>query len=274
MGIGAEIARARNAAGLTHAELAERTRIRAGIIQAIERDDFSACGGDVFVRGHVKSIAIALDLDPAPLLAALGAVQTPTTFAQEEPAKLDIWELRERTRMPSERRSWALLITLAVVVIGAFIYFARQSAATHELVPAPEPTASATNTPTPTATAGVDATPTATATATPSATPTTASTPDATSAPTPPQETAAADLNGAIVIELTSVSSSWVRITNDVGTLFEGTMQAGETRAISSDTAVRVRIGNAAGIQLTYNGKTYYNLGGPGEVYSHTFNVA
>ena len=259
MGIGAELARARNAAGLTHAELAERTRIRAAIIQAIERDDFSLCGGDVFARGHVKAIALALNLDPVPLQSALGAAQTATTFAQPDADNLNIWELRQRARIPSEKRTWALLIMVAVVVIGAFVYFARQSSSTPDLVPDAEPSASASATPTTTPLETVAPAPTESAIGLPE--------------PTPPQETVPSAVDGAIVIELECISSSWVRVTNELGTLFEGTMRTGEKRVLASDTDVQVRIGNAAGVYLTHNGRTYYNLGQPGEVYTHTFRV-
>ena len=277
MGIGAEIARARNAAALTHAELAERTRIRAAIIQAIERDDFTLCGGDVFARGHVKALALALDLDPTPLLEQLGAVQSPTTFAQPEPDKINVWELRDRARTPSEWRSWAILMGISVVVIAAIVAVTRDSTANTELVPANEPSASVSLTPTPEATATVTAEPSATSTpsATSSVKPSVQPTdePIGESAPTPPQETEAAVVDGAIVLQFDAIASSWIRITNDLGTLFEGTMTAGESKAFASDTDVRVRVGNAAGIQLTYNGRTYSNLGGPGEVYTHTFRV-
>lgn len=259
MGIGAELARARNAAGLTHAELAERTRIRTAIIQAIERDDFSRCGGDVFARGHVKAIAVALDLDPIPLLTALGAAQAATTFAQPDADNVNIWELRNRTRMPSEKRTWALLILIAVLVIGAFVYVARQSTATPDLVPSAEPSASASATPTSSPSNAVTPGPTETAIGLPE--------------PTPPQETLPTVVDGAIVLELECISPSWVRVTNDLGTLFEGTLRTGETRILSSDTDVQVRIGNAAGVNLTLNGTTYYNLGQPGEVYTRTFRV-
>lgn len=66
--VGASIARARESAGLSLDELASRTKIRASILLAIESDDFSACGGDVYARGHLKSIAAALDLPPEDLL--------------------------------------------------------------------------------------------------------------------------------------------------------------------------------------------------------------
>ena len=267
MGIGSELARARNAAGLTYAELAEKTRIRAALIEAVEREDFAACGGDVYARGHVKAIALALGLDPKPLLEELGAHSTDTTFAQEQPERLNIWELRERTRMPSEKRSWTVLIAIAVVVIAAFVYYARATTTETALVPAQDSTPSATATPSAAATATVTAEATPSATATP--------TPEATDAPlpTPPAETAATDLNAAVVLQLDCIGSSWVRVTNDLGMLYEGTMRSGESKVFTSDTDVQVRVGNAAGIQITHNGTAYLNLGGAGEVYSHTFRA-
>lgn len=249
MSIGAEIARARNAAGITHAQLAERTRIRTGVIQAIERDDFSMCGGDVFARGHVKAIASALDLDPAPLLEQLGAVQSPTNLAQVEPDRLDIWELRRRSIAPSEWKSTAILIAIAVGIIGAIAFAARDTGAT-DLVPAPAPTSSASASPTAAAELPIGA-------------------PE----PTPPQETAPAVVTGEIVLQLDANATSWIRLTNELGTLFEGTMAAGESKVFASDSDVQVRIGNAAAITLMINGETYDNLGGAGEVYSQTISI-
>lgn len=68
MSIGAELATARSQAGLTVAQVSQRTRIRTVIIEAIERDDFSACGGDFYARGHIRAIARVAGLDPEPLV--------------------------------------------------------------------------------------------------------------------------------------------------------------------------------------------------------------
>jgi hypothetical protein len=38
------------------------------IIAGIEGDDYSACGGDFFARGHIRSIAAAVGADPEPLI--------------------------------------------------------------------------------------------------------------------------------------------------------------------------------------------------------------
>ena len=66
--VGEVIAEARQSAGMTIEELAGRTKIRASMIVAMENDDFSACGGEVYARGHLKSIASVLGIDPGRLL--------------------------------------------------------------------------------------------------------------------------------------------------------------------------------------------------------------
>jgi len=59
--IGATLAAARRHAGLSVAEVSQRTRVRENIIQDIEQDDYAACGGDFYARGHIRAIAEARD---------------------------------------------------------------------------------------------------------------------------------------------------------------------------------------------------------------------
>ena len=64
MSIGATLASARRHAGLTVAEVSQRTRVRETIIQGIEQDDYAACGGDLYAQGHIRAIAEAVGTDP------------------------------------------------------------------------------------------------------------------------------------------------------------------------------------------------------------------
>ena len=68
MSIGGTLADARQQAGLTVAEVSTRTRIGQGLIRAIEHDEFGACGGDSYARGHIRAIATAVGADPRPLI--------------------------------------------------------------------------------------------------------------------------------------------------------------------------------------------------------------
>ena len=68
MSIGEALAQARGQAGLTLGQVSQQTRIRQTIIKGIEGDDFSACGGDFYARGHIRSIAKTVGTDPEPLI--------------------------------------------------------------------------------------------------------------------------------------------------------------------------------------------------------------
>lgn len=66
--IGPVLVRARERIGLTVDSLAERTRIRPHVIEAIEVDDFAPCGGDFYARGHLRTLGRVLGLEPGPLV--------------------------------------------------------------------------------------------------------------------------------------------------------------------------------------------------------------
>jgi hypothetical protein len=66
--VGEALTEARYQAGLSVDELSQRTRIRETVIRSIERDDYDACGGDLYVRGYVRALAGAVGIDAQPLL--------------------------------------------------------------------------------------------------------------------------------------------------------------------------------------------------------------
>ena len=68
--IGPELSAARTRLGLSVDQLADRTRIRPHVIEAVEVDDFEPCGGDFYARGHLRTLARVLGVDVAPLLAS------------------------------------------------------------------------------------------------------------------------------------------------------------------------------------------------------------
>lgn len=115
MTIGETLAQARRGAGLTIAEVSERTRVRETIIRGIERDDYSACGGDFYARGHIRSIARVVGADPCPLIAEYDA----TLRAPEEITAAEALEPAMPIR-PVERRRTNWTLILAAVALAAF----------------------------------------------------------------------------------------------------------------------------------------------------------
>jgi Helix-turn-helix domain len=66
--IGEALAQARRQAGLSVAQVSQKTRIREAIIRDIERDDYSSCGADFYARGHIRAMARAVGADSEVLI--------------------------------------------------------------------------------------------------------------------------------------------------------------------------------------------------------------
>ena len=71
--IGEVLADARHQLGFTVAEISHHTRVRESIIRAIERDDYVLSGTDAHARRDIRVIALALGVDPDPLITAFDA---------------------------------------------------------------------------------------------------------------------------------------------------------------------------------------------------------
>ena len=112
MSIGEALAEARRQARLTVPEVSQRTRIREVIISGIEDDDYSACGGDFYVRGHIRAIARAVGTDPEPLILEYDTAQLGPDAIPEE-----VTEPVATIRV-GERRRRILLAALALALVA------------------------------------------------------------------------------------------------------------------------------------------------------------
>ncbi len=113
MSIGATLAAARRRAGLTVSEVSHRTRVTEPIIRGIEQDDYTACGGDFYARGHIRAIARAVGEDPTPLIDEFDS----TWRSAQEITAAEAFQpgLPLRTR---ERRRVRWVVFLAVLVLA------------------------------------------------------------------------------------------------------------------------------------------------------------
>jgi hypothetical protein len=114
-GIGAVLEHARTVLGVSVDDLAERTRIRPHVIECLERDDMSVCGGDVYARGHLRMLAQSLGLDPQPMVERYDA-----TFASEPIRVRDVFDAELSTtglvRSGDARPRWDILVAVVVVL--------------------------------------------------------------------------------------------------------------------------------------------------------------
>ncbi|HEY4463000.1 MAG TPA: helix-turn-helix transcriptional regulator [Streptosporangiaceae bacterium] len=128
MSIGAVLAEARRRSGLTVGDLSRQTRIREAIIHGIEWDDFSACGGDFYARGHIRAIAHAVGADPGPLIEEYDAAHRTT----EEITDTVVLHPDQPPRMPERRRiAWIATLGLAVLAILGWAGYHFASSAGH-----------------------------------------------------------------------------------------------------------------------------------------------
>jgi cytoskeletal protein RodZ len=118
--IGATLAAARRHAGLSVADVSERTRVRQPIIQDIEHDDYAACGGDFYARGHIRAIAEVVGADPGPLIEEFDErwQSSPELTAAEVFQPSMPLRKRERHRM----RWLGFLAVLVLAILGFAIY--------------------------------------------------------------------------------------------------------------------------------------------------------
>ncbi|MFT4287602.1 RodZ domain-containing protein [Nocardioides sp.] len=119
--IGPDLAAARERIGLSVDQLAERTRIRPHVIEAIEVDDFAPCGGDFYARGHLRTLARVLGVDAGPLLASYD-----TTYADSPIDARRVFEAELATGAGGPIRrlkggpNWSVLVAAVMAIVLAW----------------------------------------------------------------------------------------------------------------------------------------------------------
>jgi cytoskeletal protein RodZ len=230
--IGQTLADAREKAGMSVEEVAAATRIRRTLVMGIENDDFSACGGDFYARGHVRTIASTVGLDPAPLLAEFDA----TRREAEPPRATDVFESETAARPDRRGPNWSAAMAVALVLV--LVYGVAQVVSDGDR----------------TVTDGLpgESTSSAPATASPTA------------SPTPSQDSSAVAQapRDKVTVEVRARGTSWVQATTASGEeLFQGLLED-QTRTFSDRQRIKLIIGNAGAVSLTVNGSP---IGAPGE---------
>ena len=100
MSLGSMITKARKDAGLSIDDLSAATNIRGTLLREMESNNFSQCGGETYARGHLRNIAIKLNVEPQIFLTAFEDEQMHvdrTCLLYTSPSPRD----RQKSRMPS-----------------------------------------------------------------------------------------------------------------------------------------------------------------------------
>ena len=240
MSLGSIVKQARKSAGVTIEELAQLTKIRSALLSDIELDNFAKCGGHAYARGHLRSIASALGVEPAIFLDHYNLENS----ILERPIHELLLEssviapVQERPKLSLKALSLISAAAVFMVAGGQVVYTSLQpggGSATKSLI--------ASATPTPTKVAS--------------------------SEPVTPQDLTATEIKmKAVNVQITANrGDSWLSVVAEDGTsIFAGKLKLGQSQTYSHDTSLNIRFGNAGAVDVLVNGKATPVLGAMGEV--------
>ena len=241
MSLGEFMQGARESAGLSIDELAERTSIRAGLLREIEKNNFVHCGGDTYARGHLRNIAPIISVDAQTLI---------DLYNKEHSSELrkihDMLVENNVTRIPAERKtvSWKSLAIVSIVVLAAI-------AGGQVIISNSKTTVTPTVISTPTATASAKPSPTSTQTQTTEVVP---------------------SVSGEL-----SLTSSAARGNSNINVvvagknLYKGPLFQGESKSFNAPNSISIYLSNAGDLDLTLNGEEIAPLGARNEEIRKTF---
>ena len=204
-------------------DVSSATRIRAGLIRSIEADNFDACGGAVYARGHLRSICRAIGIDPEPVVAEFDR-----THQVEEPMHVPVpaqpAEPELAARADRRAPNWTAAMAAALLAICALAAYGL-------IHHSPSHNTAQTETP-------------------PAVTPTTA---PPTTTPVTPPPSVVAQVPSTVATALVRATSgrTWLQVETLSGRLlFQGLLGPGQTKVFRDAKGLRLVIGNAPAVQL------------------------
>jgi cytoskeleton protein RodZ len=285
---GERMQREREMRSITLEEISEHTKISTRNLRALEEENFGNLPGGIFNKGFVRAYANYLGIDAeqavTDLLAAENealrkkmGLQLSASSAAEgqistetgalEPVPL-IHAVADTAKAPVERDQAAGFMRAAVVLVvllgvGSFAYRYMQSRTAAEPVAVPTTSGASSAGDQTATTSALSATPAEEVQ--PVSIPATDARMDTTADqhPVPGLITtvqaaapeAAVD-TGKVSLQIRTHEESWVQVKADGKLLMEGMLTASSSKSFAADKELVVKLGNAAGVELSYNGKT------------------
>ncbi len=264
MGVfGERMRREREMRGVSLEEIALSTKISKRHLEALEQENFDSLPGGIFNRGFVRAYARYLGIDEEQAIADYIAAD------QQEPLPEEKFPLDVHVRpdpVMNPRRS-VMPVLLALLILGCvaagWTYWFKYRPTHQARVPAsseaPAPPSPALAQPSQTA---------------PPSEPATASdSPQAASGSPAVTEVASPSSvsHDRFTVVIKAREQSWVSIKADGRTVTERVLTAGEEQATTAAKEIMLTVGNAAGVDVKFNGTPQGALGTKGTVRTLTF---
>ncbi len=286
---GERMQREREMRGITLEEISESTKITSRCLRALEEEEFDKLPGGIFNKGFVRAYARFLGIDEdqavADFVVASGGEQDQPLPDPPEPRAVALGQRAEGH--PNWRAFALLLLLLTTVVVAAWklgpAAFQRVFAAVTEqfnprpaLPPAPPsvtpqsapdlPAAAPLPPPAAAQKPMAKAKPVAVAVGGPAtAFPTTSAPAAAPSPPAPPR---------TFVVHIRATQDAWVQIVADGTLLSEGVLVPPAEKRVRAAKEVVIKTGNAAGVEVSFNGQPLPPLGEENQMATVTLTAA
>jgi cytoskeletal protein RodZ len=276
---------ARLRSGVDLDKLAAKTKINPRYLEAIENGDFDKLPSGIFARMFIKQYADAVGLDGASFAEefqrssqfgedsapAFGAiVESRTSFHPTVPGLSSVRDGARGDWFTSMLSSLIWVVAAILVCAGAYYGLAHlpsRSVSNRAVETVRQPSAKSTAPPSAPAAGNAPAVsnPQVPAT-TPSAAPGTTSA----AAPNPVVPSVAPDTaspaSTTIQLALSATEEAWVTAIADGKTVIAEILPAGSSKIIVATKGARLTLGNAGGVDITFNGKKLEPFGPKGQV--------
>jgi cytoskeleton protein RodZ len=265
---GERLRRERELRGITLEEISGSTKISRRHLQALEEEDFDALPGGIFNKGFVRAYARYVGIDEEQAVTDYIAADD-----QQEPVEARFpLEVHKPVNL-NPRRSYApiiLALVALIIVLAGWTYWKHRQQQTVSPANAASPVGSSSSgsTTQPTATAPVSNP--ASASNTPAAGADSSAGKDA-SVPTPDQTQTE---NAQFTVVVKANESSWISIKADGHAVVERIFDSGEEQSTTATREITLTIGNAAGVEVTFNGASQGVLGQEGKARNLVFTPA
>ncbi|MBZ5609809.1 MAG: DUF4115 domain-containing protein [Acidobacteriia bacterium] len=261
--VGQRLRQTRIEQGLDFETVAARTKISIRYLHAIEADDRSVFPSGFFYKSFVDQYASALSLDTAEIDAEINQVlsaDAPLPLPGRHDATLTNLPPIASSPRGARRRAYASVAVLVVALAGCSAFYAWWRKAR---VAAPAQVA-----------ARVDAHPE------PGAVPVSlraSQQPAASAAASPAAATATSTAvrqpspGFKVLLDLMAREETWLAASSDGKMVFQGILAPNDTKTIEGREFAKLKVGNAAGIEVRLNGKLLGPLGARGQVLEVVF---
>ncbi|TBW59068.1 helix-turn-helix domain-containing protein [Marinobacter halodurans] len=123
--VGHQLRRAREAKGITVADVADSQHLRPSVIQAIEDGQYDKIGSELFLKGYVRAYAEQVGLNATSLVETLDMELEPLRQEAEQARREDPLESIERKKRQKRRVArwviWILLIAAVAVIASRVV---------------------------------------------------------------------------------------------------------------------------------------------------------